>query len=159
METIPNESQPIDEERRGTDFSETNEVFLAEDGADELAPNLSVTSYRMKPSLRELFPASQIKQIIQTTIYDKLQGKVYNADEARKWTQEISDAVSLAVKEKVQMPHFKHVVQVSLGQQLGAGCRYIAKCCWDAEADSYASDVFTNASIFCVCTVFGVYLY
>ncbi|XP_017468226.1 PREDICTED: tctex1 domain-containing protein 2-like [Rhagoletis zephyria] len=148
-----------DGNKQETDFDDVADLLSPEDVVEVSAPNLPVTSYRMKPSLRELFPASQIKNIIQVIIYDKLQGKVYNAEEARKWTREISDEVSLAVKERIQMPRFKHVVQVTLGQQLGAGCRYIAKCCWDAEADSHASDVFTNSSIFCVCTVFGVYLY
>lgn len=85
-------------------------------------------------------------------------GKSYNAEEASNWTREISDAVSAAVKE-LEMPQFKHVVQVTLGQQLGSGCRYIAKCCWDAESDSQTSDVFTSAALFCICTVFGIYLY
>ncbi|XP_020715365.1 tctex1 domain-containing protein 2 isoform X2 [Ceratitis capitata] len=142
-----------DDEKRVTDVGDANDLLLLEDTGEETGINLPVTSYRMKPALRELFPASRIKSIIQNTIYEKLQ------DEARKWTREISDEVSFAVKELVHMPRFKHVVQVTLGQQLGAGCRYIAKCCWDAESDSHASDVFTNASLFCVCTVFGVYLY
>ncbi|XP_011184864.2 dynein light chain Tctex-type protein 2B [Zeugodacus cucurbitae] len=153
------ESIVYDDARRITDVGDAADLLLVEDTTEEVAPNLPVTSYRMKPSLRELFPASHIKSIIQSTIYDKLQGKVYNPDDARKWTREISDEVNSAVKDIIQMPRFKHVVQVTLGRQLGAGCRYIAKCCWDAEADSYTSDVFTNASLFCVCTVFGVYLY
>lgn len=59
----------------------------------------------------------------------------------------------------MDMPRYKHVVQVHIGQQTGAGCKYIARCLWDAESDNHIEQVFTNASLFCVVTVFGIYLY
>lgn len=80
-------------------------------------------------------------------------------DEAKKWTQDICDTVNISITQRVVMPRYKYLVQVMLGQQTGAGCHYYAKCCWDAESDSYTSDIFHNSSLFCVCTVFGVYLY
>jgi tctex1 domain-containing protein 2 len=57
------------------------------------------------------------------------------------------------------MTRYKHVVQVIIGQQLGAGCKYIARCRWDAECDNQAQSTFTTPSLFCIVTVFGIYLY
>lgn len=66
-----------DDERRITDVGDAADLLIVEDTIEEVGPNLPVTSYRMKPSLKELFPASHIKSIIQTTIYDKLQGNAF----------------------------------------------------------------------------------
>lgn len=46
-----------------------------------------------------------------------------------------------------------------LVQQTGAGSRYIARCCWDAECDCHISDFYANEHIVCVVSVFGIYLY
>ncbi|XP_075147040.1 dynein light chain Tctex-type protein 2B [Haematobia irritans] len=117
------------------------------------------TSYKLKPSLGETFKGIKIKEIIHEVLIEKLQGKTYNADDVRQWTKDIADTINTTIRSRLIMPRYKYVVQVMLGQQLGAGCHYYAKCCWDAESDSQTSDIFNNASIFCVCTVFGVYLY
>lgn len=57
------------------------------------------------------------------------------------------------------MARYRHVVQVMLAQQNGAGCKYLARCRWDAECDSQVSAFFSNETLVCVVTVFGVYLY
>ncbi|XP_055702545.1 dynein light chain Tctex-type protein 2B-like isoform X2 [Phlebotomus papatasi] len=84
--------------------------------------------------------------------------KTYSKEDAAIWTKQISQEVGSKIME-LKMKRYKHVVQVTLGQQLGAGCKYIARCRWDAESDSQVSNVFTNSSLFCIVTVFGVYLY
>lgn len=57
------------------------------------------------------------------------------------------------------MPRYKHVIQVMLAEQTGSGCRYMARCRWDAETDSKVSEFYQSESLFCIVTVFGVYLY
>lgn len=54
---------------------------------------------------------------------------------------------------------YKLMVQVVIGQQKGEGVRMGTRCFWDAESDNYASDTFTNDSLFCVATAYGVYMY
>lgn len=61
--------------------------------------------------------------------------------------------------KELKIPRYKHVVQVMLAEQTGAGCRYIARCRWDAEADSKISEFYKSESIICIVTVFGIYLY
>ncbi|TMW49004.1 hypothetical protein DOY81_005892 [Sarcophaga bullata] len=126
---------------------------------DEKKIPATTTSYKMRPSLGETFKGIQIKQIVREVMFEKLQGKTYNVDDVKIWTRDIADSINSAIKDRLVMPRYKYVVQVMLGQQLGAGCHYYCKCCWDAESDSQTSDVFTNMSLFCVTTVFGVYLY
>lgn len=154
------------------------EILPKQNDNEKTATN--VTSYKMRPSLGETFKGSKIKEIIREIMFEKLQGwfekvkenifnslylieiitgKTYNSEEVKNWTRDIADSINAAIKDRLVMPRYKYVVQVMLGQQLGAGCHYYCKCCWDAESDSQTSDVFTNTSLFCVTTVFGVYLY
>lgn len=42
---------------------------------------------------------------------------------------------------------YKHIVQVLIGEQRGAGVRSGLKCIWDSETDNFACETFTNVSI------------
>ncbi|EDS40672.1 dynein light chain [Culex quinquefasciatus] len=123
--------------------------------AAESAPPPPAT-YQMRPT--QTFKSEKIKQIIGTVLNDTLSGQTYTALDAARWTKSLADEISLKVKD-LEMKRYKHVVQVVLGQQLGAGCKYIARCRWDAECDNQTSAEFKNATIFCIVTVFGLYLY
>ncbi|XP_055612594.1 dynein light chain Tctex-type protein 2B-like [Uranotaenia lowii] len=116
------------------------------------------STYQMRPTLDQTFKSERIKQIINTVLNDTLSGKKYTAVDAARWTKTLADEISLKVKD-LEMKRYKHVVQVVLGQQLGAGCKYIARCRWDAECDNQTSAEFKSATIFCIVTVFGLYLY
>ncbi|KAI9580843.1 tctex1 domain-containing protein 2-like [Glossina fuscipes] len=119
----------------------------------------NVANYKMRPTLDEVFKTQSIRDIVREIVQEKLQGKVYNVDDAGQWSRDIADTVNVTVKERLLMPRYKYVVQVMMGQQMGAGCHYFAKCYWDVESDSHTSFTYTNPTLFCVCTVFGVYLY
>uniref|UniRef100_A0A1B0DBY6 Uncharacterized protein n=1 Tax=Phlebotomus papatasi TaxID=29031 RepID=A0A1B0DBY6_PHLPP len=47
--------------------------------------------------------------------------KTYSKEDAAIWTKQISQEVGSKIME-LKMKRYKHVVQVTLGQQLGAGC-------------------------------------
>ncbi|GAB0094998.1 tctex1 domain-containing protein 2 [Sergentomyia squamirostris] len=115
-------------------------------------------TFQIKPSLENSFQTSQVKEIIKNCLTGLLTDKTYVKEEVGTLTKQIANEVSNNVMG-LKMQRYKHVVQVTLGQQLGAGCKYIARCLWDAESDSQVSDVFTNSSLFCIVTVFGVYVY
>ena len=143
--------------------------------------NLSQTAdtssnYQIRPSLNDSFKIESVKGIIDVAMQQFLEGlfirsirchwshghslagKSYSQTEAATWTKQISDEISRSVQD-LNVPRYKHVVQVMMAQKTGAGCRYIARCRWDAECDSKISKYFTNDSIICVVTVFGIYLY
>lgn len=115
-------------------------------------------SYQMRPKLNEMFKCGQIKDLLKEIMSTNLKGKTYTSGEVTTWTKDIADQVNHALKD-LAMFRYKHVVQVVLGQQLGSGYKFAACCRWDSECDSQTSEVFSNASLFCVCTVFGVYSY
>ncbi|EDV49684.1 tctex1 domain-containing protein 2 [Drosophila erecta] len=122
-------------------------------------PGAQPTAYSMRPAFGEMFPLPTIKTIMNNVMAEKLKDKTYDKDIAKKWTSEIADEVNQQIASSSKVKRYKHVVQVMLGQELGAGATYNSRCCWDCDCDTSVSEVFSNTSLFCVCTVFGTYQY
>lgn len=151
---------------------------LSADAEIEEEPAGQPAAYSMRPAFGESFPLPIVRNIISTTMTEKLKGKlnciqtnkrclatetitdkIYDKDIAKIWTSEIADEVNQKIAASPKVKRYKHVVQVMLGQELGAGCTYLSRCCWDCDCDTSVTEVFSNTSLFCVCTVFGTYQY
>lgn len=83
----------------------------------------------------------------------------YNPELTGQWTREIADEIKSKLKNDLELPRYKFVVQVVVGEQRGEGVRMGCRCLWDADTDSYAEESYRNDSLFCVAAVFGAYLY
>merc|ERR1711892_1411926 len=75
------------------------------------------------------------------------------------WTKEIADEIKSRLKSELELPRYKFVVQVVIGEQRGEGVRMGCRCFWDPDTDAYAEDTYRNDSLFCVAAAFGSYLY
>ncbi|XP_066583843.1 dynein light chain Tctex-type protein 2B-like [Prorops nasuta] len=128
------------------------------DLVDELRIETEQATYRIRPSLSEKFRPLSAKEIIHNVLFDQLSTRTYNPDEAIQWTKDIADLIRDKVKE-LKFNRYKYIVNVVLGERHGAGVKIGARCIWDAEADTNISDSFLNDTIFCVATVYAVYLY
>jgi hypothetical protein len=60
---------------------------------------------------------------------------------------------------ELNLPRYKFLVQVMIGEMKGAGVRMGARCLWDQQVDKCAQETYVNDSIFAVGCAFGVYLY
>eukprot|EP00501_MAST-03F_sp_TOSAG23-6_P000108 GSMAST32.ASY1.ANO1.110.1 assembled CDS len=107
--------------------------------------------YLTHPTYKQKFPVHIVREIIRTVIGDKLKGTAYDLNTTDKLTKEIADIVRDRLKA-LKLPRYKFMVQV---EGVRMGCR----CFWDNDTVNQASATFTNDSLFCVCTAFGVYLY
>lgn len=153
---------------------------------DEAPPkNLPANTFEMRPNPRNAFKTARVKEIVNDVLNQVLQGKnltwcfivrlsrdptsrlsidhtstgkSYAASNVQGWVCSIADDISARCKD-LEMRRYRHVVQVQLQQQNGAGSKYIARCRWDAECDSQVSSYFSNETIVCVVSVFGVYFY
>ncbi|CAG9856150.1 unnamed protein product [Phyllotreta striolata] len=126
--------------------------------AKETESSITEGSYQIKPSLQSKFKELPVKEIMRGVLEDLLAGKAYDPEMVQSWTITIANEVSDRVKD-LEMKRYKHVVQVLLGEMRGAGVKCGARCVWDSEVDNYTSEIFLNDTIFCVTTVFAVYLY
>lgn len=49
----------------------------------------------------------------------------------------------------MNLPRYKFVVQVVIGEQRGEGVRMGSRCFWDSETDNVASETFVNVRAPC----------
>lgn len=102
-------------------------------------------SYSIRPSFKQKFPQKTAQGIIREILNKKLEGATYTADATSPLTKEISDEVKQALKE-LNLPRYKYLVQVVIGEQRGEGVRMGCRCFWDSNTDNYASETFVNDS-------------
>jgi len=69
----------------------------------------------------------------------------------------ISDKVREAVTAKCNLPRYKIIVQVTVGQCNDQGIRVASRCLWNTETDNYASTSFVNKTLFCNVIIFALY--
>ncbi|EDW28033.1 GL27286 [Drosophila persimilis] len=158
----PASTSPVTNEPEKTPMKPNPPAPLSASAADEgqqTEKAVQAAAYSMRPAFGEMFPLPIVKNIMNSVMTEKLKDKTYDKDVAKIWTLEIADEVNQKIASNPKVRRYKHVVQVMLGQELGAGGFYNSRCCWDCDCDTSVSEVFSNTSIFCVCTVFGTYQY
>ena len=74
----------------------------------------------------------------------RLFSRRYNPELTAQWTREISDEIKNRLKNDLELPRYKFVVQVVVGEQRGEGVRMGCRCFWDADTDNYAEESFKN---------------
>ena len=100
---------------------------------------------------------AKMKECIGEVLTEMLKDHTYKQDEAPELTKQIADCVKNRLK-LLELPRYKYMVQVVVGEQRGEGVRMGCRTFWDRDTDAYASETFTNDSIFCVATAYAVYL-
>mmetsp|Transcript_35666 Transcript_35666/g.85850 ORF Transcript_35666/g.85850 Transcript_35666/m.85850 type:complete len:129 (-) Transcript_35666:94-480(-) len=113
-------------------------------------------TYIMEPKDDEKFLPSKVTDVIDKVMTEKLKDKVYNPDDAKIYTLDLCNEIKQAVKE-LNIPRYKVIVQVVIGENAGQGIRVASKCLWDVTADNWASFSFKNQTLFAVGMVFGCY--
>ncbi|KAH8414678.1 hypothetical protein KR215_012030 [Drosophila sulfurigaster] len=156
METTPTTSKTKSQDKKAMPAATAQLSPEAEMDEDQTG---QPAAYSMRPAFGESFPLPIVKSIINTAMSEKLKDKQYDKDVAKTWTREIADEVNQQIAANPKVKRYKHVVQVMLGQELGAGATYLSRCCWDCDCDTSITEVFSNTSLFCVCTVYGTYQY
>ena len=130
--------------------------------------------YSVRPSYAEKFRPAPVKTLISAVLADKLSDKScvaptflpcatlnrgsmhwhadvsrrartrYNPELTAQWTREIADEIKNKLKTELELPRYKFVVQVVVGEQRGEGVRMGCRCFWDADTDNYAEESYRN---------------
>mmetsp|Transcript_26870 Transcript_26870/g.86805 ORF Transcript_26870/g.86805 Transcript_26870/m.86805 type:complete len:124 (-) Transcript_26870:495-866(-) len=116
-------------------------------------------TYNTRPPFNQKFKPTAVKVLIGAVMSERLADKAYSSEAAAQWSREISDEIKTRIKSEFDLPRYKLVVQVLIGEQRGEGIRYGGRCLWDPNTDAYAEDTYRNDSLFCVASAYGVYLY
>eukprot|EP00927_Polykrikos_kofoidii_P052560 TRINITY_DN46431_c0_g1_i1.p2 TRINITY_DN46431_c0_g1~~TRINITY_DN46431_c0_g1_i1.p2 ORF type:complete len:127 (-),score=30.85 TRINITY_DN46431_c0_g1_i1:69-449(-) len=115
-------------------------------------------TFIIHPEYKNKFRPGQAKEIIREVLQSRLEKEKYNTDTTQMLTKQVADDIKDKLRD-LSLPRYKIVVQVAIGEQKGQGVRMGSRCFWDQDTDSYASETWSNESLFCVATAYGVYLY
>lgn len=122
-----------------------------------LAPTRRMApSYRTEPAPGERWEAARAQQALEAALAAGLRDACYSGAEAGRLAQELCELVRMRLRE-LSPPRYKLVCSVVLGQRAGQGVRVVSRALWDAARDGLASAAVTNASLFAVATVHGLY--
>lgn len=113
-------------------------------------------TYFMQPTEEEKFYPSAVREICERVLLDELGCKDYFEDNAKEWIINIGNAIKSEVKS-LNIPRYKVIVQVTIGQMKDQGVSVASRCLWDITFDNYTAVNFTNASLWANVMVFGVY--
>eukprot|EP00428_Durinskia_dybowskii_P063584 CAMPEP_0170388100 /NCGR_PEP_ID=MMETSP0117_2-20130122/17907_1 /TAXON_ID=400756 /ORGANISM="Durinskia baltica, Strain CSIRO CS-38" /LENGTH=132 /DNA_ID=CAMNT_0010644005 /DNA_START=14 /DNA_END=412 /DNA_ORIENTATION=- len=120
--------------------------------------DIFLPTFRMEPEEEERFFPSKAKAIGDQVISDILNGTVYDEEEAKNWSIDISDKIRESVRESMgPNSRFKLIVQTTIGQMKDQGIRIASRCLWDSTTDNYASCSYKNETLFCCALIFALY--
>ena len=78
-------------------------------------------------------------------------------DEFESLSKDVADKIKEKCKASLDIPRYKIVVQVTIGQMNNQGVKIPSRCLWDTATDNYASVSFRNQQIWASAIVFGLY--
>ncbi|NXS24147.1 TC1D4 protein, partial [Mystacornis crossleyi] len=113
-------------------------------------------TYRIGPDKGCKFNAEQVQRVLERTLAGALGTAVYSAQGSAPLARSLTELLQSQAKAVVP-PRYKLVCHVVLGQQGQQSLVVASQGLWDPETDSFASATFSNASLFAVATVHGVY--
>ncbi|NWW92985.1 TC1D4 protein, partial [Rhynochetos jubatus] len=113
-------------------------------------------TYRMQPDEGFKFDAGRVQRVLEGALAGALGTTIYSPQGSAPLVQSLVELLRSRAKEVVP-PRYKLVCHVLLGQQGQQSLLVASRALWDPESDSFASATFSNASLFAVATVHGVY--
>lgn len=104
------------------------------------------------------FPSNAAKEVMHSLLLSRLKREIYSADKASQLAKSLVVALREALADLCK-PRYRIAVSVDLAEDRGQGMRVGCRCLWKEGVDAVASAVYRNDSIFCVATVYAVYLH
>uniref|UniRef100_A0A8B9PL17 Tctex1 domain containing 4 n=1 Tax=Apteryx owenii TaxID=8824 RepID=A0A8B9PL17_APTOW len=113
-------------------------------------------TYRMQPDEGCKFSACRVRRVLESALAASLGDAAYSAQSGAQLAHSLADLLRSRAKEVVP-PRYKLVCHVLLGQRGQQSLLVASRALWDPQSDSFASATFSNASLFAVATVHGLY--
>ncbi|KAM9283314.1 dynein light chain Tctex-type 4 [Morus bassanus] len=113
-------------------------------------------TYRMQPDEGCKFDVGRVQRVLEEALAGALGTTVYSPQGSAPLAQSLAELLRSRVKEVVP-PRYKLVCHMLLGQRGQQSLLVASRALWDPKSDSFASATFSNASLFAVATVHGVY--
>jgi dynein light chain Tctex-type 1 len=103
-------------------------------------------------------PFSELKATIETIIADVINEKLakheYDAREAQRWTNEVSEEIIKRAQDQSKL--FKYSCTVLILQKGESGFHMSASCYWDSKDDGNVNKKFEYETFYCIVSFFGI---
>ncbi|XP_066232288.1 dynein light chain Tctex-type 4 [Saccopteryx leptura] len=119
-------------------------------------PRRMAPSYRTEPAPGERWEATRAQRALEEALAAGLQDTCYSGTKAGPLARTVCELVHMRLRE-LSPPRYKLVCSVVLGPNAGQGVHVVSRTLWDVANDGLASATFTNASLFAVAIVHGLY--
>ena len=123
--------------------------------------------YQIKPKRKEKFKPGEFKKTIKEYLSEKFKTmeekykaliQTYQPENIQNLSKDIAEDIKQKLKQ-LNLPRYKYIVQVTIGEQKGQGVRIGSKCFWDFDTDYCTFETYLTDSLFVLVTVYAVYLY
>ena len=123
--------------------------------------------YQIKPKRKDKFKPGEFKKTIKDLLNEKFKASeekskatisTYQPEHTTNLSKDIAEDIKSHLK-KLELPRYKYVVQVMIGEQKGQGIRVGSKCLWDFDTDYCTYETYLTDSLFVLVTVYAIYLY
>jgi hypothetical protein len=111
-------------------------------------------TYKMEPD--EKFLVKPVEDIIKDILDRRLHNYTYNREQTPRFGKILSDDIKERVK-RLNFDRYKIVCMLVIGENRGQCLLTSSRCQWFPSTDTFASYNYKNSSIFCSCTVYGIY--
>ncbi|EDO49885.1 predicted protein, partial [Nematostella vectensis] len=103
------------------------------------------------------FSSTIVRELALKILERELRAAKYEARKCKVLSMDISEKIRDEVK-RLAYDRYKIIAFVTIGSVHGQGLLVSSRCLWFPLTDGSATAVFTNASLFAVATIFGIYL-
>lgn len=112
-------------------------------------------SYKMGPTLKDVFKPDAARNQIKEVIEKELSNKDYSYAGSKALTCRIAEEVKEAVKNIVS-DRYKLVCHVVLGSDNGQSVHSVSRCLWNTDFDNMATFTQQHNSWFAICSVYAI---
>ncbi|KAM3729030.1 Dynein light chain Tctex-type protein 2B [Dirofilaria immitis] len=117
-----------------------------------------ISGLTIRPTNQEKFRATVGRRILEEVLAENLAGHIFESNNAEQLSNSLADKIRNRLKE-LNLPKYKYIIQVILGEERGQRVRAHGACMWDSDTDSAAHHVYSNEHLFCEATIFAVFHY
>ena len=128
--------------------------------------DIILPTYHLKPQENKRFYPSKAKLIANDILQVELDKKVDEkwveewsdfGDQLEELSKDIADKIKEKCKSTMDLPRYKIIVQVTIGQMRDQGVRITSRSLWDTTTDNYSTVSYQNKNIWASAIVFGLY--
>ena len=114
-------------------------------------------TYKLEP--REKFALFQpmIKSIMEELMEASLRDRKYDSLTCASLAQQLSGDIQVEVKN-IELERYRLITVVHIGERNRQDIRIVSRAVWDPELDSFVTYKYQNEWLFCIATVYGIYL-